>query len=168
MQWSNGKAHAIVNHWYLGPMDLGSAWAEWGLWGLFLASFLAATILPFSSEAVLAAMALGTWSGTELFVVASVGNTLGGLTNYAIGRWIPEGLLFKWFRIDASKAAHWGSLVQRRGAWAALLCWVPVIGDAIAFALGLFRAPLGPSAGLMFMGKAARYALVLWLMRELA
>ena len=165
MQVADVKAHAIVGHRYLGPMDLGPAWAEWGLWGLLLASFLAATILPFSSEAVLAAMAMGAWSGTSLFVVASVGNTLGGLSNYAIGRWIPEGLVFKRLGVDASKASRWRSLVHRYGAWAALLCWLPVIGDAIALALGLFRAPFTPSAMLMFIGKARRYAMVLWLMR---
>lgn len=146
-------------------MELGPAWAEWGLLGLFLASFLAATILPFSSEAVLAAMAMGAWSGTSLFMVASIGNTLGGLTNYAIGRWVPEGLVFKRLGIDASKAEQWRLLVHRRGAWAALLCWLPVIGDAIALALGLFRAPFAASAALMFIGKAARYAVVLWLIR---
>ncbi|MCC7503450.1 MAG: DedA family protein [Flavobacteriales bacterium] len=149
-------------------MDLGPVWAEWGLLGLFLASFLAATILPFSSEAVLAAMTVGAWSGPSLFVVASIGNTLGGLTNYAIGRWIPESLVFKRLGIDASKAERWRSLVRRHGAWAAVLCWLPVIGDAIALALGLFRAPFVPSAVLMFIGKAARYAVVIWLVQKLA
>lgn len=147
-------------------MELGPAWTEWGLLGLFLASFLAATILPFSSEAVLVALTLGPWSGMSLLLVASVGNTLGGLTNYAIGRWIPEGALVKRLRIDAAQAVRWRSLVQRYGAWAALLCWMPVVGDAMALALGLFRAPFMASAVLMFMGKAVRYAIVIWLMRE--
>lgn len=146
-------------------MELGPAWAEWGLLGLFLASFLAATILPFSSEAVLAALALGPWSSVSLLVVASVGNTLGGLTNYAIGRWIPQGTVLRWFRIDPVQGERWRVLVQQRGAWAALLCWMPVIGDAIALALGLFRAPFVPSALLMGLGKALRYAVVLLLMR---
>jgi membrane protein YqaA with SNARE-associated domain len=134
--------------------------------GLFLASFLAATILPFSSEAALVALTLGPWSGMSLLVVASVGNTLGGLANYGIGRWVPEGALVRWFRIDPIKGERWRALVHRRGAWAALVCWMPVIGDAIAIALGLFRAPFLASAVLMFMGKAVRYAIVIWLMRE--
>ncbi len=151
---------------YLGPMELGPGWAELGLWGLFLASFLAATVLPFSSEAVLALMAMGPWSGAHLLATASVGNTLGGLTNYAIGRWIPEGALVKRFGIDPAKAERWRAMVHRWGAWAAFLCWMPVIGDVIAIALGLFRAPFVPSALLMFAGKALRYAAVLWLMRD--
>lgn len=142
-------------------MEMGAGWAEWGLAGLFLASFLAATILPFSSEAVALAMAAGGFSLVDVFVVASVGNTLGGLTNYGIGRWLPEDRLVRWLRIDTVKAQRWRALVQKRGAWAALLCWLPIIGDPIAIALGLFRAPLWTSTLLMFIGKAARYAVLL-------
>ncbi|HMN04758.1 MAG TPA: YqaA family protein [Flavobacteriales bacterium] len=146
-------------------MELFSGWAEAGLPALFLASFLAATILPFSSEALLAAMALGPWGAASLLVVASVGNTLGGLTNYGIGRWIPQGRLVRWLRIDPGKAERWNGLVQRYGAWSALLCWLPVVGDPIALALGLFRAPFLPVTLLMFIGKAARYAVLLAGMR---
>jgi len=142
-------------------MELGPAWAEAGLWGLFLASFLAATVLPFSSEALLGLMALGTWSSLSLLLVASIGNTLGGLTNYGIGRWVPEEKLLRRLRIDTAKADRWRSLVYRYGAWAALLCWLPVIGDPIAIALGLFRAPLLSTALLMLLGKTARYAVLL-------
>ncbi|HRH39277.1 MAG TPA: YqaA family protein [Flavobacteriales bacterium] len=148
-------------------MELGPQWAEWGLVGLFFASFLAATILPFSSEAVLVAMALGSWSGGSLWITASVGNTLGGLTNYALGRWIPEEKLIVRLRVDQARAQRWKDLVFKRGAWAALLCWLPVVGDPIAIALGVFRAPFLPSALLMFVGKAARYAVVLAIARQL-
>ena len=146
-------------------MELGPAWEEAGLWGLFLASFLAATILPFSSEALLGVMALGEWSSVSLLLLASIGNTLGGLTNYGIGRWVPEEKLLRRLRIDTAKADRWRNLVQRYGTWAALLCWLPIIGDPIAIALGLFRAPLAPSALLMFLGKAARYAVLLSILR---
>jgi membrane protein YqaA with SNARE-associated domain len=146
-------------------MELFTGWADAGLPALFAACFLAATILPFSSEALLAAMALGPWSSLALLAVASVGNTLGGLTNYGIGRWLPEGRLMRWLRVDPAKAQRWHALVQRRGAWAALLCWLPVVGDPIAVALGLFRAPLLPVTALMFLGKAARYAVVIAALR---
>ena len=146
-------------------MELGPEWVEWGLLGLFLASFLAATILPFSSEAVLVAMVLGGWSGQSLLVVASVGNTLGGLTNYAIGRWIPERKLVKRLGIEPDKAERWRSFAQRYGAWGALLCWLPVIGDPIALALGVFRTNFIWTAVLMFVGKMLRYAVILWTLR---
>lgn len=147
-------------------MEIGHGWEVWGLPGLFLAAFLAATILPFSSEALLAAMALGDWSSSSLLIVASIGNTLGGLTNYGLGRWIPEERAARLFRLDTTKAEHWRDFVHRRGAWAALLCWLPVVGDPIAIALGLFRAPFVPSAILMFIGKCVRYGVILGIMRS--
>lgn len=83
-----------------------------------------------------------------------------GMTNYGIGRWLPEGKLMRWLRVDPSKAQRWRTLVQRYGYWSALLCWLPVIGDPIAIALGLFRTPAWPVLVLMFMGKAVRYAVL--------
>ena len=136
-----------------------------GLPALFLACFLAATILPFSSEAVLAGMAMGPWGSAALLITASVGNTLGGLTNYAIGRWLPEGKLMRKLKVDPTKAQRWHALVQRYGVWCALLCWLPVIGDPIAIALGLFRVRLGPVVLLMFIGKAVRYAALIAVIR---
>jgi len=148
-------------------MEIGQGWEGLGLPGLFLAAFLAATILPFSSEALLAAMALGDWPSPSLLLVASIGNTLGGVTNYGLGRWIPEEKAIRWFRMDPTKAERWHVFVRRRGVWAALLCWLPFVGDPIAIALGLFRAPLLPTAVLMFIGKAARYAVVIAFARGL-
>ena len=136
-----------------------------GLWGLFLATFLAATILPFSSEAVLAAMALGPWSGFTLLVVASLGNWLGGLSTFGLGWLGKTGSIARCLRMDPGKALRWQAAVRQSGAWLALLCWVPVIGDPIALALGVFKARPLPVALLMLAGKAARYAVVIWAMR---
>ncbi len=146
--------------------ELGQDWYTWGLPGLFLASFLAATILPFSSEALLGALALGPWSFASLLLTASVGNTLGGLTNYALGRWALPVRLLRWLRIDPQHADRWKVKVERWGPAAALLCWLPVIGDPIALALGLLRSPLLPTAVLMFIGKALRYGIVLVVVRH--
>ena len=148
-------------------MEFAASWSEWGLVGLFLASFLSATLLPFSSEVVLGAMALGEWSTASLLAVATVGNTLGGLTNYAIGRWVPQEKLVRRLGMDPTKAEGWQRFAQRYGAWGALACWLPVIGDPIALALGLFRTPLIATAVLMFLGKAVRYLVVLSIMRGL-
>ena len=144
-------------------MDLGPGWLEWGLAGLFLASVLAATVLPFSSEAVRGAMTLGPWSFVALWSVASLGNTLGGMSSYGLGRLGDLGRIARWLRTDPAKAQHWGRRIERYGSWAALLTWVPVIGDPIAIALGLGRAPAWPVLVLMFSGKAARYAVLLYL-----
>ena len=143
------------------PMDLPTVLTDAGLPSLFLACFLAATVLPFSSEALLLAMALGPWGTVPLLLTASIGNTLGGLTNYGIGRWIPEEKLMRRLKVDPQKAQRWNALVDRYGAWCALLCWLPVVGDPIAIALGLFRARFVPVVVLMFIGKAARYAVLI-------
>ncbi|MBS1580958.1 MAG: DedA family protein [Bacteroidetes bacterium] len=142
-------------------------WTDLGLPGLFLASFLAATVLPFSSEALLVLMLQGPWSSLSLWGVASLGNTLGGLTNYGLGRWLPEGRTLRWLRVDPARGARWQAFVQRYGPWGALLCWLPVVGDPIAIALGLFRARPVPVAVLMFIGKALRYAVLIGAVRAL-
>jgi membrane protein YqaA with SNARE-associated domain len=146
-------------------MEPDTGWVEMGLWGLFLASFLAATILPFSSEALLGLMAFGPWASWSLWAAASTGNTLGGLTSYGIGHLGDLDRIARWLRTDPAKAIRWRERIGRHGAWAALLTWIPVVGDPIAIALGLGRAPLWPVALLMFAGKAARYAVVLALLR---
>jgi membrane protein YqaA with SNARE-associated domain len=146
-------------------MDVGSELLGAGLWGLFLASFLAATILPFSSEAILAAMALGPWSTLSLWTVASTGNWLGGMSSYGIGRLGDLERIAKWLRTDPAKAQRLQHWVEKYGHWAALLTWLPFIGDPLAIALGLGKAPWVPVSVLMFIGKAARYAVVLAVLR---
>ncbi len=146
-------------------MELGDTWVELGLLGLFLASFLAASVLPFSSEAVLMGMTLGPWSLWSLWAVASAGNTLGGMSSYGLGRLGDLERIARWLRTDPAKALKWQVRLERYGAWGALLTWLPVVGDPIAIALGLGRAPIGPVFVLMFLGKAARYAVVLALMQ---
>jgi membrane protein YqaA with SNARE-associated domain len=146
-------------------MEAGPWWLEFGLIGLFAASFLAATVLPFSSEALLAAMALGPWSTIALWAAASTGNTLGGMSSYGLGRLGDPARIARWLRTDPAKAMRWQARMERYGAWGALLTWLPVVGDPIAIALGLGRAKALPVLVLMFMGKAARYVVLLAILR---
>ncbi len=142
-------------------MELGNGWMEWGLAGLFLASFLASTVLPFSSELVLLGMAAAGWPPLELLVSASAGNWLGGMSSYTLGHLGDPDRLRRWLKVDVEKAGRWRSLIARYGPWAAMACWLPVVGDLVAVALGLGRSPLMPTALLMLVGKAARYAVLL-------
>jgi len=141
--------------------ELGPEWAAAGLAGLFVASFLAATVLPFSSEAVLLAMTAGPWDPWTLLAVASAGNWLGGMSSYGLGRLGDMQRIARWLRVDQDRVSRMQLRIARYGAWSALLCWAPVIGDPIAIALGLVRAPLASTAVLMLVGKAARYAVLL-------
>ena len=146
-------------------MDPGFEMIEGGLWGLFLGSFLAATILPFSSEAILTAAAFGPWSTSTLWIVASLGNWLGGMSCYAIGRMGSPDRIGSWLRMDPTKAQRFETSVKTYGAWLALLTWVPLIGDPLAVALGLGKAKLPAVTVLMFVGKSLRYALLLAALR---
>lgn len=127
--------------------------AEAGLWGLFLSSFLAATILPGGSEALLFALLKlhpeAFWSALGL---ATLGNTLGGMTSYACGRWLP-----RWKNLDNSRAQE---QVRRWGSPALLLAWAPLIGDALCIGAGWLRLDWRACAAFMAIGKFARYWLV--------
>jgi membrane protein YqaA with SNARE-associated domain len=142
--------------------------AEAGLAGLFLASFLSATLLPGGSEVVLVAV-VHQHPGQALpaFLLATLGNTLGGMTTYGMARLLPE-------RVGACRPAKRNSrqtesdtamnrldALRRHGAPLLLLAWAPIIGDALCAAAGWLRLPLLACTLWMAAGKAARYALVI-------
>lgn len=135
---------------------------EYGYIGLFLASFLAATILPFGSEVVFVALlaaGLDPWTCT---IVASIGNWLGGMTNYYLGRlgkieWIEKYLKVKKEKIY--QIHHW---LDGKGAVMAFFSFLPVVGDVIAIALGYMRANVYIVNISMFAGKFARYVLLMY------
>lgn len=138
----------------------------WGLPGLFLVAFLAATLLPLGSELWVAAMATGPVDWPWVLVVATAGNTLGAVLNYGIGRWGAQ----LWPRRAAdprSRSARIRAGVERYGAWAGLLCWLPVVGDPLAVALGVGRTAFWPTVLTMALGKAARYAVLIAVVRGL-
>ncbi|MCX7145622.1 MAG: DedA family protein [Sulfuritalea sp.] len=123
---------------------------EWGLAGLFLASFLSATLLPGGSEAVLfAVIRMHPEQMASALVLATLGNTLGGMTTYFMGRLLPQHL-----------APEKSALTKRHGPPILLLAWTPIVGDALCAAAGWLRLPPIPCALWMALGKAARYVLV--------
>lgn len=134
--------------------------------GLFLGSFLAPTILPMSSEAVLAAMVIGGFDPVVCVMVASAGNSLGGMTSYFlgyVGKWAWVEKLFPRSRDKVAKVKAWA---DRYGSRAALLCWLPVVGDPLAIALGFIRSPVWQVGFYMLAGKFLRYAVWVWLIRQ--
>ena len=134
----------------------------YGPWGLFLSAFLAGSILPFSSEVVMVALLAVGVNPWVLFVAASAGNTLGGVSCYCVGRIASPEWLQRTFRIKDKHMLRARALVSRWGAWMGLLCWVPVIGDAILITLGIMRSrPLATNLT-MLLGRTLRYAFVLF------
>lgn len=123
---------------------------------LFASSFLSSTLLPGNSEVVLVAMLLsGVSQPWLLVVIATMGNSLGGLTNVILGRFFPLREKSRW----QEKAVGW---LKRYGAATLLLSWMPVIGDLLCLLAGWMRISWGPVLFFLCLGKALRYVLVAW------
>lgn len=132
---------------------------EAGLAGLFLVSFLAASVLPIGSEPFfLALLALRPEQATVAVTCATVGNTLGGLGTYALARYFPHRQPHLPARLET---------LRRYGSPALVLAWVPLIGDVLCAAAGWLRLPWLACTLWMAVGKGARYALLAWGMRFL-
>ncbi len=135
---------------------------------LFLAAFLAATLLPFSSEAVLAGLtAAGGRDVALLWAVATAGNTLGAVVNWALGRWCLRWQGRRFFPFDAEDLARAEGWFARWGVWSLLLSWVPVVGDPITFAAGFLRVRFGLFCALVVVAKGGRYLVVVALAQGL-
>ena len=134
---------------------------EGSLWAMFVVSFLAATVLPIGSEPLLMALVrLHPEQWAAILVVATIGNTLGGMTSYGLGR----GAARVAPGAEGSRAAQW---LRRFGAPALLLAWAPIVGDLLCVLAGYMRLSWWQCALWMLVGKLARYWVlaegVLWL-----
>lgn len=129
--------------------------------GLFLVAFVAATFLPAQSEILLAALLFNPdYSVIALVVVASIGNTLGAVVNWALGRQIERFKHKRWFPAkpeQLDRAARW---YQTYGHWSLLLSWAPFIGDPLTLAAGILREPLATFVILVAIAKTVRYIVV--------
>lgn len=130
-----------------------------GLAGLFLVSFLAATLLPGGSEAAFLAF-VATWPAyrMEALGLATLGNTLGGMSSYALACVLPGEVKEK---VNARLGERTLALAQRWGTPTLLFAWAPVIGDLLCLAAGWLRLPWLPSALWMALGKGARYGMLM-------
>ncbi|BBK33371.1 membrane protein YqaA with SNARE-associated domain [Stella humosa] len=128
---------------------------------LFLAAFLAATILPLPSEAGLAALlAAGIGPPALLVVVATAGNVLGSVVNWLLGRLAARFRDRPWFPVDARRMQRAEAWFRRWGVWTLLLAWVPVIGDPLTLVAGMLGVRWWAFLILVTIGKASRYVAV--------
>ena len=128
---------------------------------LFSIAFLAATILPFSSEVVLAGLSAASDENTLLLVVASFGNVLGSSFNWILGKYTRNLETKKWFPFSTNqlqKASFW---FTKYGKWSLLFAWFPVIGDPLTFIAGVVRLRFVPFLILVTIGKVSRYILII-------
>ncbi|MBN2743126.1 membrane protein YqaA with SNARE-associated domain [Breznakibacter xylanolyticus] len=136
---------------------------ELGYWGLFLGSFLAATVVPFSSEALLSGMILSGGNPLVAIVVATLGNWMGGMSSYGLGHLGKLSWIERYLRVKPVQIEKFTNYINGRVLWASLLCWLPMVGDVIAVVLGLTRANIWISSVGMLAGKALRYVLWGWM-----
>jgi len=130
---------------------------EWGYLGLFVGSFLASTIIPFSSEFLLIALLLAGGNPWTCFAVATAGNGLGSLTCYSLGYLGKWEWIEKWLRVKQEKLEKQQQIIRKWSSLVALFCWLPIVGDVFAVGLGFYRIPFWKTAVLMFVGKALRF-----------
>jgi membrane protein YqaA with SNARE-associated domain len=129
--------------------------------GLFLAAFLAATIVPAQSEAVLVGLIVaGDQPVLLLFLVATTGNVLGSVVNWLLGRFIEHFRHRPWFPVSQDKLARAEAWYRRYGIWSLLLSWVPIIGDPLTVVAGILRTPFPTFLLLVTIAKAGRYAVL--------
>jgi membrane protein YqaA with SNARE-associated domain len=141
-------------------------WADshWGLWGLFLSSFVSATLAPGGSEIVLVyLLGVGKEPDWLLWLVATSGNTIGGLSSWVVGFLVSQGYWSPEQVLAAEKNQKVLVFLNRWGVSALLLSWMPVVGDLLCLLAGWLKLSVLASTVAMFAGKGARYAVVIHL-----
>ena len=133
---------------------------ELGLLGLFISSFIAATIIPFSSELVLSFLLANQYPLEMCLFIATLGNWLGGISSYGLGR-LGEWTYIKYFTgLDKTKIKKVREKVNKWKSPLAFFCWLPLVGDIFAVGLGFYKINFIKVSLWMFIGKMIRY--VIW------
>lgn len=135
---------------------------EWlldlGYVGLFIGSFIAATIFPFSSDFLIIGILMAGGNPLISWASATAGNWLGGLTSYWVGRIGKWEWIEKWFRVKEETLLKQKSRIDKYGSLLAFLTWLPFVGDIFAIGLGFYKLPFGRCALFMLIGKGVRFA----------
>ena len=135
---------------------------DYGYWGMFLSAFLAGSVLPFSSEAVMLGLLAAGADPVPLLIYGSIGNVMGGMVNYGLGRLGKLEWLKKYFHLKQSSIDRAYQFMGGHGAWMGFFAFLPILGSAITVVLGLTRANLPLSVFSITSGKVMRYSLLIW------
>lgn len=129
--------------------------------GLFASAFLAATLIPVQSESVLVYLTLtGKYSVVLLVAFASLGNILGSIVNWYLGRGVEHYRNRRWFPLTPEKLEKAQGWYARYGRWSLLASWVPIIGDPLTVVAGVMREPLASFIAIVAIAKIGRYAVL--------
>lgn len=134
---------------------------EYGYWGMTVAAFLAGSVFPFSSEAVMVSLQLAGLEPWPLLLSATIGNVAGSMFNYWIGTFGRMEWIEKYLHIKREKVEKTRLWLAGRGAWVGSLCFLPILGSVLSVTLGYMRANPYVTLVAIFVGKAVRYALLI-------
>ena len=134
---------------------------DWGYIGLFISALLAGSIIPFSSELVMIALVKVGLSPVLCVIAATLGNTVGGMTCYYMGRLGKVDWIEKYIKVKKEKVEKMQQFLQGKGALMAFFAFLPFVGEVIAIALGFMRSNIWLTTTSMFTGKLIRYVLML-------
>ena len=134
--------------------------SEYGYWGMGVLAFLSGSIVPITSEVLLVFFLSVGLNAVALTLVASFGNTLGGITCFFMGRIVSKEKAVAFFKITPRRMQRADRIIQRYGYWAASISFVPVLGETLLVMLGIMRVSWWRVAIVMAVGKLIRYAFI--------
>jgi membrane protein YqaA with SNARE-associated domain len=134
----------------------------YGYWGMLIAAFLAGSVFPFSSETVMLVLLGSGLDGWQLVIYGSIGNTLGSVFNYYVGRQGKVEWIEKYLKIKKQQMERAQRFMAGRGAWMGFFAFLPILGSAITVTLGFMRANIAISFVSIAIGKFLRYWLLVY------
>ena len=135
---------------------------NYGYWGMLISAFLAGSFIPFSSEAVMLGLLATGLDGGQLVVYGSIGNVLGSMFNYGVGRMGRLDWIEKYLHISKKDLDKAQRFMAGRGAWMGFFAFLPILGSAITILLGLMRANVPISILSITIGKILRYVILIY------
>ena len=141
-------------------------WISLGYWGMGIAAFIAGSFFPFSSEAVM----IGLLAATDMdpiitMISATIGNVLGSMFNYYVGRLGSKETIVRWFKVKPERMDKAQRYVEKYGAWMGLITFIPILGSVLAITLGMLRANQPLTWLSVFIGKSLRYIAIVYSMQ---
>lgn len=137
-----------------------SFFADYGYWGLGILSFLSGTVVPVASEALVVILLNLGLNAVGITLVATLGNTLGGITCFVLGYLADKAWVMRFFDITEKRMARADKVIDKYGYWAAVISFMPFIGEVLLVALGVMRANRFKVIAVMALGKLLRYAFI--------
>lgn len=135
---------------------------QYGYWGMFIAAFIAGSVFPFSSEAVMAGLQTMGLDPLLLLVWGTAGNVGGSMFNYGVGRMGRMEWIEKYLHVKREKVEDARRFMDKYGAWMGLLCFLPILGSVIAVSMGYMRANPFISFISITIGKLLRYIILIY------